>query len=283
MTAFEAMSAQIASPRATRSRMAWILAALVPGVLACVIWQGAGVLIQMVLAAAFALALEASMLKLRGQPMSRFLTDLSAPLTAVLFALSVPPLAPWWIAAVGMVVAIVFVKQLYGGLGYNVFNPAMAGVAVVMLCFPGEFSLRPPLAGQEWLASAYALGGLLLLRKKIIPWQTPVATLTSVIVLTLLPIQGPGIDAISLPQVFPGALMLAAFFIVTDPVTGCAYPRGRLLFGAGVGVLTVLIRRWSSHPEGLAFAVLLMNGAAAWIDLHTRPAIAGKRNQRLPS
>src|SRR3546814_20448042 len=84
------------------------------------------------------------MLHLRQRPLRPFLTDLSAPLTAVLFALSVPPLAPWWVAAVGMIAAIVFAKHLYGGLGFNLFNPAMVGVAVVLISFPLEMT--------RWLA-----------------------------------------------------------------------------------------------------------------------------------
>src|SRR5690606_19264400 len=109
--------------------MRQVLLALVPGVVAQVWYFGVGVLLQVALACAFALALEAAMLRLRGQPLRPFATDLSAPVSAVLFALCIPPLAPWWVALIGMATAMVFAKHLYGGIGLNLFNPAMAGYA----------------------------------------------------------------------------------------------------------------------------------------------------------
>ncbi|MBP6626999.1 MAG: RnfABCDGE type electron transport complex subunit D, partial [Arenimonas sp.] len=139
MTGFETADApHLPNRRSVQTVMGLVLLALVPGVVAHFWYFGPGILVQLALATAFALALEALMLRLRGRPLRPFLTDLSAPLTAVLFALSVPPLAPWWIAAIGMLSAIVLAKHLYGGLGGNLFNPAMVGVAVVLLCFPRE-------------------------------------------------------------------------------------------------------------------------------------------------
>lgn len=262
------------------------------------------------------MALEAAMLALRGTALKPALTDLSAPLTAVLFALCLPPTAPWWMNLVGVTAAIVVAKHLYGGLGHNPFNPAMVGVAVVVLAFPLEYSrwIAPgqwdtlaqatPLdllrqqAGQgyalaeirsnavfgafggrgwEWVAGCWALGGLFLLWKRVIPWQVPVATLGTV-VLVALPfwLYDPDLHPFPLQHVFSGALVLAAFFIATDPVSGCTTPRGRLLFGAGVAVLTLVIRRWGAFPDGVAFAVLLMNCAAPWLDRHSRPRIFGE-------
>ena len=326
-----------------RTVMGLVLLALAPGVIAHGAFFGPGIAVQILLATAFALGFEAAMLRARGRPLRPFLTDLSAPLTAVLFALCVPPLAPWWIAAIGMAAAIVLAKHLFGGLGHNLFNPAMVGVAVVLLCFPREFTqwlppagldpgigmpgladslravltgeLPPPwrwdtlaqatpldtvrtLAGQgatlaeirhdplfgdfggrgwEWIANFFALGGLFLLWKRIIPWQVPVATLGTVVLLTLpFWLYDPDLHPFPLQHVFSGALVLGAFFIATDPVSGCTTPRGRLVFGVGVAVLTLLIRRWGAFPDGVAFAVLLMNCAAPWIDLHTRPRIYGE-------
>ncbi len=329
--------------RSVREVMGLVLLALVPGTIAHAWFFGPGVLVQIVLAVGFALAFEAAMLKLRERPLRPFLGDLSAPLTAVLFALSMPPLAPWWVAAIGMFAAIVFAKHLYGGLGHNLFNPAMVAVAVVVLCFPRAFTqwlpptgLDPALAlpgltetlrailtgelpapwqwdmlaqatpldtartlanqgatlaeirgeplfgdfggrGWEWVANFYALGGLFLLWKRVIPWQVPVATLGTVTLLTLpFWLYDPDLHPFPLQHVFSGALVLAAFFIATDPVSGCTTPRGRLLFGAGVAVLTLVIRRWGAFPDGVAFAVLLMNCAAPWLDRYTRPRIFGE-------
>lgn len=321
--------------------MALVLLALVPAIAAHVWFFGPGVLFQLALAITFALLLEAMMLRLRGRPLAPFLGDLSAPVTAALFALCIPPLAPWWIALIAMTAAIVFAKHLYGGLGYNLFNPAMVGYAVVLVCFPLELSrwlapeglggatltladtaqavftgrLPPALGwdtiaqatpldtlrqlssqgltlgeirsdpafghfggrGWEWIANFLALGGLLLLATRVIHWQVPAATLGTTILLTLpFWLLDPDLHPFPLQHVFSGGLVMAAFFIATDPVSGCTTPRGRLAFGAGVALLTLVIRRWGAYPDGVAFAVLLMNCAAPWIDAHTRPRIFGE-------
>lgn len=317
--------------------MALVLVALIPGIAMHAGFFGPGVLLQIALAVMFALAFEAVMLTLRGRPLAPFLGDLSAPLTAVLFALCLPPLAPWWLAAVGMAAAIVVAKQLFGGLGHNLFNPAMVGVAVVVLCFPREFTLwtapagvgggAPDFAttlravfgvapawdtitqatpldvlrtgvrdgatfaeitaapvfgalggrGWEWVAAAYALGGGFLLWRKVIRWHVPVAMIATTLLLTA-PAWLSDVDRHPSPlhHLLGGGMMLAAFFVATDPVTGCTTPRGRLLFGAGVAALTLAIRRWGEVPDGVAFAVLLMNCAAPWLDLHMRPRYAGE-------
>ena len=123
-----------------------VLLALLPGIALSTWWLGPGVLLQIAIAVAFALAIEAVLLRWRGRPLRPFLTDLSAPLAAVLFALCLPPWAPWWIAAVGMLAAIGLAKHLYGGLGHNVFNPAMVGYALVLVAFTRELSAWPSIA-----------------------------------------------------------------------------------------------------------------------------------------
>ncbi|MGL6291468.1 MAG: RnfABCDGE type electron transport complex subunit D [Silanimonas sp.] len=302
--------------RSVPATMGLVLLALLPGIAAMTVFFGPGVLWQIALAIAFALALEATMLVLRGAPLKPALTDLSAPLTAVLFALCLPPTAPWWMNLVGISAAIVVAKHLYGGLGHNPFNPAMVGVAVVVLAFPLEYSrwiapgawdtlaqatpldaLRQQVQrgyalseihadpvfgdfggrGWEWVANVWALGGLFLLWKRVIPWQTPMALLATTVLLTLpFWLYDPDTHPSPLNHVFSGALVFAAFFIVTDPVSGCTTPRGRLLFGAGVAVLTLAIRRWGGFPDGVAFAVLLMNAAAPLIDRLARPRWLGE-------
>lgn len=318
-----------------------VLYALVPGIAAHLWFFGPGIVFQILLATGFALGLEAAMLRLRRQPVKLFLTDGSAVVTAVLFALCLPPLAPWWIALTGMVMAMVVAKHFYGGLGYNLFNPAMVGVAAVIVAFPSDMSLwlaprgiaeTPPgwsealrviLTGQmpapgwdalteatpldrlrtgvadnraigeirahpvfgdfggrgwEWIANFYALGGLWLLYRRVITWHVPTATIGAVILVSLpLWLFAPDSNPSPLQHVFSGALVLAAFFIATDPVSGCATLRGRLLFGAGVGVLTLAIRRFGGYPDGVAFAVLLMNMFAPLIDRYTRPRTYGHR------
>jgi len=338
---FETGEAPHFPPHATvRGVMLQVLLALLPAIAAHVWFFGPGILFQLVLASAFAVAFEALMLKARQQPAGLFLGDGSAIVTAVLFALCLPPLAPWWITLVGMFSAIVFAKHLYGGLGHNVFNPAMVGYVVALVCFPQAMTAwLPPAAiashtlgpldtlatilsgtpaagpgwdaitgatpldtirtsvaagetiaearhspvfgdfgglGWEWIANWYALGGLWLLWRRVISWHVPVATLGTVILLgTSAWLIDPGSNPSPLQHVFSGALVVGAFFIATDPVSGCASNRGRLVFGAGVGVLTLVIRRWGGYPDGVAFAVLLMNMAAPLIDRYTRPRVYG--------
>lgn len=342
MRTFEtAPGPHLPAPRTVTGVMTQFLLALVPGVIVHAAYFGPGVLVQIVLASGFALAFEAAMLRLRGRPLAPFLSDYSAVLAAVLFALCLPPLAPWWLAAVGMFFAIVIAKHLHGGLGHNVFNPAMVGYVAVLVGFPLEMTQWPlprPLAewtpgigaalaaifsgglavppgidavtgatpldslktgletgrtvtairdaaifgqggGMGWsaLALAYGVGGLYLLWRRVITWHVPVAVLGSVLVLTLLPwMLDPARNPSPMQHLVAGGLVLGAFFIATDPVSGCTTVRGRLLFGVGVGVLTLVIRRWGSYPDGVAFAVLLMNLAAPLIDRAARPRVAGR-------
>ncbi len=339
---FETGGAPHFPSHATVSRvMLQVIFALIPAIAAHAWFFGPGILVQIALASFFALAFEAIMLKIRKKPLRLFLGDLSAVLTAILFALCIPPLAPWWIAMTGMLFAIVIAKQLYGGLGHNMFNPAMVGYVVVLISFPQamtawlppvsiapqDFGLTDVLAaiftgqapgnlswdaiteatpldairtslasgrmvsearqspvfgdygglGWEWIANWYALGGLWLLWRRIISWQVPAAMIGTVLFLGLAGyLADPGSNPEPLVHVFSGALMIGAFFIATDPVSGCASGRGRLIFGAGVGVFTLVIRRWGGYPDGVAFAVLLMNMAAPLIDRYTRPRIFGQ-------
>ena len=338
---FDVGGAPHVPPRSTVAGvMLQVLYALAPAILAHAWYFGPGIFVQIALAGAFALAFEAGMLRLRGQPVRVFLGDYSALVTAVLFALCVPPLAPWWIAATGMLFAIVIAKHLYGGLGHNLFNPAMVGYVAVLISFPVEMtswlppaslaefrpglgdtlfsiftgqapagldwdavtgatpldSLRTSVAmgqviaearqapifgdfgglGWEWIANWFALGGFYLLWRRVISWQVPVTMIGSVLLLgTAAWLMDPGSNPAPLQHVFSGALIVGAFFIATDPVSGCTSPRGRLVFGAGVGVITLAIRRWGGYPDGVAFAVLLMNMAAPLIDRYTRPRIFG--------
>jgi len=320
--------------------MLQVLFALLPAIAAHAWFFGPGILVQILLASGFALILEALMLKARGKPLKLFLGDYSAVVTAVLFALCIPPLAPWWIALVGMLFAIVVAKHLYGGLGHNMFNPAMVGYVAVLVSFPqamtawlpptsialqslglGDMLLTilsgaPPAnvswdaitsatpldtirtaaasgqmiqearqgpifgdfggLGWEWIANWYAIGGFWLLWRRIISWQVPVTMIGTVLVLgTVSWLTDPGNNPAPLQHVFSGALLIGAFFIATDPVSGCTSARGRLVFGAGVGLITLVIRRWGGYPDGVAFAVLLMNMAAPLIDRFTRPRIFG--------
>lgn len=321
--------------------MRQVLYALLPALLIYVALFGWGVVINCLLAAAFALGFEAVMLALRAQPLRAYLGDGTAVVTAVLLGLSLPPFAPWWTTLVGVLFAVVIVKHLYGGTGHNVFNPAMAGLALLLVCFPAELNLWPAVPGAahaatglldsawiiftghpysgtgldalsgatplgytreqlrlmhtmtelhggtlfgtlggrgwEWVNLGYLAGGLWLVYRRVVRWHIPVSFLAALALsAAAFYLLDPDTHASPVFHLFTGASMLGAFFIVTDPVTAPASPRGRLIFGALVGVLTYVIRAWSSYPDGLAFAVLIMNAAAPTIDHYTRPRVLGE-------
>jgi len=321
--------------------MSKVLLALVPAIIGYVYFFGWGLLIHIVIATSVGLGCEAVMLKLRDRPVKPFLQDGSVVVTAVLLAFCIPPLAPWWITTIGMFFAVVVAKHLYGGLGYNPFNPAMVGYVVLLISFPKEMtawtppdilnglqvgpidtlkivfldqfpytlsmdalSMATPLdtvktelslsktvdeiksgnaifgdfggVGWEWVGNWIFLGGVWLIYKKIINWQTPLAMLGSLFAIALVfYLKDPSNYASPMFHIFGGAAMLGAFFIATDPVTSCTTPTGRLVFGAGVGVITYIIRTWGGYPDGVAFSVLLMNMAAPTIDYYTRPRVYG--------
>ena len=328
--------------------MAWVLVALLPGIAAYIWLFGPGILVTLSLATATALAAEAAMLRARGYPAKPFLTDLSAIVTAWLLALSLPTLAPWWLIVTGTLFAIVVAKHLYGGLGQNIFNPAMVGYAVLIVSFPVQMTqwagpveltatsltftqsatvifggdvpkatldavtMATPLdtlrtgllqqltvdeimpkpifghyggTGFEWLAGAFLVGGLLLWALRIISWQVPVAFLAGIwLTAGFLHFFDAGRFGAPWFHLFAPSVMLGAFFIATDPVSGATTPRGKLIFGFGAGLLTIIIRTWGGFPDGVAFAILLMNLSVPLIDTWTQPRIYGghSRNDKKP-
>jgi Na+-translocating ferredoxin:NAD+ oxidoreductase subunit D len=323
--------------------MVQVMLALIPGAL-CMIWFfGWGVLFNLLIATTTTVAAEAIMLKLRNRPVMATLSDGSAVVTGLLLALALPPLAPGWIPVIGALSAIIVAKQLYGGLGYNPFNPAMVGYVVLIISFPLQMTLWPsprgveaeflsfidtlqmvftqtladgvildgvtmatpldasktelglnltwseilssPLYGSfaghgwEWINTTFLIGGVWLWQKRAIDWRIPLGMLSALFLVSLL-FYIADADSFGSPifHLFSGASMLGAFFIATDPVSAATTPRGRLYFGAGIGILTYVIRTWGGYPDGVAFAVLLMNMAAPTIDYYTQPRVFGHRD-----
>lgn len=297
------------APPSVQRIMLQVLAALVPAAAVHTWLFGPGLLANIGTATVAALAAEALMLRLRGRPLFPALADGSAPVTAVLLAFALPPGVPWWIPVIGTIFALVFAKHLYGGLGYNPFNPAMVGYVVLLVSFPVEMTqwpvpwdtvsgatpldaLRtglaagatvpalavPPLfghiggAGWEWLSLAVLAGGVWLLWQRVIRLPIPLAVLGSVAALAaVFWLFDPDRFASPLVHLTSGATMLCAFFIATDPVTAATTPRGRVLYGIGIGALLWTLRTFGGYPDAVAFAVLLMNMAAPAIDHFTRP------------
>lgn len=319
-----------------------VLYALIPAAAVHVWYFGWGLIINFTIAALFALLAEAAVLRLRGRGTRHTLRDGSALVTAALLTFAIPPLTPWWIPAVGASAAIVLAKQLYGGLGKNLFNPAMVGFVVLLVSFPVEMTqwiparmgdidyqhlrlfahlnysltgrLPPELTldaltratpldvvkeglrsmqtfgevrarslfggvagrGFEWINYFIALGGLYLIYTNTIRWHIPAALLGGLLApATIFYLLDPGRYATPWFHLFAGATLLGAFFIATDPVSAAAEIRGRIVFGAGIGVLIFAIRTWGGYPDGVAFSVLLMNAAVPLIDRYTRPRIHG--------
>lgn len=314
-----------------------VLIALLPGI-AAYVWQVAEVvLVNLLIATVAALVAEAVVLKVRGRPVLPALSDLSAVVTAWLIVLCVPPILPWWTTVLGVVIAIVAVKHLYGGLGQNPFNPAMVAYCTMIVAFPALMSQWPPAGhldfstqlalvlggareldaitgataldalrtglrsgstevtdllardafglfggrGWEWLGLGYLTGGLYLLARGIITWHMPAAFIaTLALVSGLFWLANPAEYASPLFHLSTGGAMLAAFFIVTDPVSGATTPRGKLIFAAGIALIAYIIRVFGAFPEGIAFAVLLMNICVPIIDMKTQPPVFGHRGDR---
>lgn len=335
---------RISSPHAhgstsTAAIMRQVLLATLPGVLVLTHFFGFGTLVNIAWACLVGLACEALALALRHRPLGFYLRDYSALVTATLLGIALPPGSPWWLIAVGMASAILLAKHLYGGLGYNLFNPAMVGYVVLLISFPvqmtawtpprglGEvpglwqalqacflpawydgMTMATPLdvlrqndglllqdlwqqtpqfgrwagLGWEWVNLAFLAGGLWLLYRRVFSWHAPLSMLASLTLCAALFYDGGSSASGGSPlfHLLSGATMFGAFFIVTDPVTSAVSVRGRMVFGALVGLLVYLIRVWGSYPDAVAFAVLIMNFAAPFIDHYTQPRTYGHRKPR---
>lgn len=335
------------SHKALNTLMLTVIAACVPGIIAQAYFFGAAVLIQVAIALISVSAFEAAILKLRNRAIWPTLSDGSAWLTGVLLAISIPSTAPWWLIVIGCFFAIVMVKQLYGGLGFNLFNPAMAGYVLLLISFPVQMTAWMPVSellgqpvsfvdqaaliftgltssgltleqaragidgitmatpldavktavsqgltvseakqaaifdgltgkGWFWVNAAYLLGGVFLIWRKIINWHIPVALIGALAVCSAVGyIIAPGSHAGLIFHLFSGATMLGAFFIATDPVSACTTNKGRLIFGASIGVLVYVIRSYGGYPDAMAFSVLIMNMAVPLIDHYSRPTTFG--------
>lgn len=344
------VSVKLSSPHVTRNNstsgvMQKVLLAMLPGILALTLFFGWGTLIQVFICCICAVVFEALAVWLRRQSISFFLSDYSAIVTAVLLGVALPPSAPYWVGVVGMFVAIIFGKQVYGGLGNNPFNPAMVAYALLLVSFPVQMTswLQPyhALQSQSWsvpsishslsmifagvnvdgysgatpldlirnrgaitlselwssdlslnsfafanqmVALCWLAGGAVLLYLRVFTWHTPISLIATLFVTAAL-FYGYDPDNYldPLSHLMLGATMLGAFFIATDPVSSATSTRGRLVFGAGIGLLVFIIRTWGNYPEAFAFAVLLMNLAAPMIDQYTKPRAYGHKSSRLGS
>ena len=288
---------QVRTNTDTRRIMLDVIIALIPAVIVGVINFGFAILLPIATSVASAVFFEWGYRKFMKKPDS--IGDLTAVLTGLLMAMTMPPQAPWWMPIIGTFFAIVVVKQLYGGLGKNFLNPALAGRAFLMASYAvvmgsvvvdgvstatplsymyaGEANLYSvgqmftgiglPGAMGETSALALLAGGLYLIWKKVISWRIPVGFIGAVAVLTLIGGHA-GYSNVDwmLQNLFAGGLFLGAFFMATDYATSPVTLNGQLLYGVGCGALTVLIRYFGGFPEGVSYAILIMNLCAWAID-----------------
>jgi electron transport complex protein RnfD len=330
--------------------MGLVLLALAPATLYSLYLFGWPAIFLFVTTILACLLFEAGSLRLAGKRVRPFLLDGSALLTGWLLAMTLPPWAPWWIGVVGAFLAIVIGKQVFGGIGQNLFNPAMVARVALLISFPLEMTLFngpvPLFSAQapgifeslaitfgdstqlDAISSATTLGhlktelgrgvvldsaskgieslwqlalgkaggslgetsallllpgGLFLIYKRIITWHIPVAMLgTLALLASALHLINPQGYVGPLTHLLSGAAILGAFFIATDLVTSPVSIRGQLLFGAGVGLLVYAIRTWAGYPEGVAFAVMLMNACTPLIDHYLKPRIYGRDRKGQP-
>lgn len=281
--------------RMTKHIMYWVYASAVPAIVLFTLWQGMMFLVHLGVATFSGMCFEALVLKMRHKPMKPAWTDGTVMLTALLLTAGVPALAPWWITVIGMFFAIVVAKQLYGGLGHNIFNPAMVGYAVLLIALPqfmvvwagvDTITQATPLDIVKsrtfslfldrqidyifLINEAFMLGGFYLIYKRIIDWRIPFAFLSAIFLTSLgLTLIHPGLALPPLFQLIFGATMIGAFYIATDPVTISTTKAGRVICALLAGFLVVMFRSFSSYPDGVAFAILIMNACTPLIDQWT--------------
>lgn len=296
-------SPHLRSPATTQRIMLDVILALLPSCIASVVLFGARSLAVIATCVVACTVSEWGFEKLCKR--DNTLSDLSAAVTGILLALNLPSTIPLWQAAFGGVVAIVVVKQLFGGIGKNFANPAITARIVMLLSFSGTMSAfsskadavssATPLAAMqageelpslvdlflgrhggslgETCVLAILIGGIYLLIRRVITWHTPVAMIGTVFLFTWLLGENP------VEHILTGGLMLGAFFMATDYATTPSTKWGKVIFGVGCGVITVLIRVYANYPEGVSFAILFMNILTPYIRIWTRKKPFGGRKQ----
>ncbi len=298
----------------TISKIMWSVSlALAPAVFMSLYFFGSGALFVYVQCVTAALVAEVLCLRMRGKPM-HYLTDGSAFLTGLLTAMILPPGAAFHVGVVAAGFAVAIAKHCFGGLGHNIWNPALAGRVFVQFAYPAEVSLSEWMAPRmlfgpgpdavtqasplveradsllelfagnavagslgETCKAAILIGGIYLIVKRIIDWRVPVFYIGTVFFLTAFLPSGTGIEAGPLYHILSGGLFLGAFFMATDMVTSPVTPRGRIIFAVGCGLLVAVIRLYGGYPEGVAYSILLMNTLVPLIDRCFKPRVYGSK------
>ena len=298
----------VRSKESIQSIMRDVIIALVPATAAGIYYFGINALILVIAAIVSAVAFEAICQKVMKKPVT--VSDLSAVVTGLLLAMNLPAAAPVWVAIVGSAFAIIFGKQLFGGLGQNFINPALAGRAFLLASYPTEMttwsvpnglevadaatyatplaqlkagnleaSLGELMLGQcggtigETCAIALIIGGVYLLYKHVISWKIPVIYIATVAI--LFGVIGRQGVRLPLQEIMAGGVMLGGIFMATDYASSPVTPKGQIIFAVGAGLITYLIRTFGGYPEGVSYSILIMNCAVPLIERFTEPTIFG--------
>jgi len=299
-------SPHIRSNESVKRIMLDVVIALTPAIIGSVYLFGLNALKLILISVVSSVLSEALIQKLFKRPIT--ITDFSAAITGILIAFNLPASAPWWLPVIGSAFAIIVVKQLFGGLGANFMNPALAARAMLMTSWPVHMTnytgtrpdvvtsatplsimkygtgaelptLRDMFIGNipgvigETSALLLLIGAAYLIIRKVIDWKIPVFYIgTTFIMLLLL-----GVEPKLLPyHILGGGLILGAFYMATDYSSSPVTPLGRIIFAVGAGVLTAIIRIKGAYPEGVSYSILLMNVATPLIEKFTKPRVFGK-------
>lgn len=298
----------VRSKESIQSIMRDVIIALVPATAAGIYYFGISALILIIAAIASSVIFEALCQKIMKKPVT--VSDLSAVVTGLLLAMNLPAAAPIWVAVVGSAFAIIFGKQLFGGLGQNFINPALAGRAFLLASYPTEMttwsvpnglevadaatyatplaqlkaghldaSLGELMLGQcggtigETCAIALIIGGVYLLYKHVISWKIPVIYIATVAI--LFGVIGRHGVRMPLQEIMAGGVMLGGIFMATDYASSPVTPKGQIIFAVGAGLITYLIRTFGGYPEGVSYSILIMNCCVPLIERFTEPTIFG--------
>ena len=303
-------SPHVHSGDSIQKNMLYVVLALLPAYLVALYYFGVGALVVSAIAVASCIGFEAFIQRFVLKTKVS-ISDGSAALTGLLLAMNLPSNLPWWMVIIGSMAAIGLGKMCYGGLGNNLFNPALVGRVFLLISFPAAMTvwpvpepfnmaymdaqtaatplsmmksdqMLPPILSTiigneggsmgEVSAIALLLGGVFLLCKKVITWHIPVSILATVAVFTgIMHLVDPIAYENPSWHLCSGGLLLGSIFMATDYVTSPMTPRGQIVYGVGIGLITVVIRLWGSYPEGVSFAILLMNAATPLIDRYIKP------------
>ena len=292
------------SKSTTQKMMLDVIIAMLPALAASIYFFGMNALMLTVVSVISCVVAEVFMQKFFKKKVT--VSDLSAVITGILLAFNLPASAPWWMPVFGGFFAICIVKQIFGGIGSNFMNPALAARAAIMASWPGLITnyitpdgvasatplqlMKAGTTGElpslmdmaigniggvigETCSILLVLGGIYLIVKKVIDWKIPcLYILTTTVLLAAF-----GVDISLLPyHILGGGLILGAFFMATDFVTCPVTPNGRIIFAIGCGIITAIIRVYGGMAEGVSYAIILMNTATPLIESLTTPKVFGE-------